>query len=152
MDDAAKAQEETLAFLADAATYGGKGDKVRRIDTHAATVFLAGDRALKIKRAVRFPFLDYSTLATRSAAPAPPRTTQRRSSMPRHGSKRSVPTSTNISRRLPSSRRFFRPRTSRHSPQKAALTTDASCRCYASAAGAGSFATSTAIFTSQISC
>jgi aminoglycoside phosphotransferase family enzyme/predicted kinase len=68
MDDAAKAQEETLAFLADAATYGGKGDKVRRIDTHAATVFLAGDRALKIKRAVRFPFLDYSTLAKRKAA------------------------------------------------------------------------------------
>src|ERR1700731_1188471 len=68
MDDAAKAQEETLAFLADAATYGGKGDKVRRIDTHAATVFLAVDRALKIKRAVRFPFLDYSTLAKRKAA------------------------------------------------------------------------------------
>src|SRR3984957_2047105 len=68
MDDAAKAQEEALAVLADAATYGGKGDKVRRIDTHAATVFLAGDRALKIKRAARFSFLDYSTLATRKAA------------------------------------------------------------------------------------
>ena len=39
-----------------------------RIDTHAASVFLEGDRALKIKRAVRFPFLDYSTLAKRKAA------------------------------------------------------------------------------------
>jgi aminoglycoside phosphotransferase family enzyme/predicted kinase len=65
MDDAAIAQEDVLAFLADPATYGGRAEKVRRIDTHAASVFLAGDRALKIKRAVRFPFLDYSTLEMR---------------------------------------------------------------------------------------
>ena len=68
MDDAAKAQEDVLAFLADPATYGGGLKKVRRIDTHAASVFLAGDRALKIKRAVRFPFLDYSTLEKRKRA------------------------------------------------------------------------------------
>lgn len=60
------AQDKILAFLADAASHGGHS--VRRIDTHAATLFLAGDRALKIKRAVRFPFLDYSTLAKRKAA------------------------------------------------------------------------------------
>ena len=42
--------------------------QVKRIDTHAASVFLAGDRALKVKRAVRFPFLDYSTLDKRKAA------------------------------------------------------------------------------------
>jgi aminoglycoside phosphotransferase family enzyme/predicted kinase len=59
-------QEEVLAFLADPATHGG--GKVQRIDTHAASVFLAGDRALKIKRAVRFPFLDYSTLERRQRA------------------------------------------------------------------------------------
>ncbi|OAF01181.1 DNA-binding protein [Bradyrhizobium centrolobii] len=41
---------------------------VTRIDTHAASVFLEGERALKIKRAVRFPFLDYSTLEKRKAA------------------------------------------------------------------------------------
>jgi aminoglycoside phosphotransferase family enzyme/predicted kinase len=41
---------------------------VTRIDTHAASVFLEGTRALKIKRAVRFPFLDYSTLEKRKAA------------------------------------------------------------------------------------
>jgi hypothetical protein len=68
MDDAAKAQEDVLAFLADPATYGGGLKKVRRIDTHAASVFLAGDSALKIKRAVRFPFLDYSTLEKRKRA------------------------------------------------------------------------------------
>ena len=50
----------------DPATHGG--EKVRRIDTHAASVFLAGKRALKVKRAVRFPFLDYSTLAKRKQA------------------------------------------------------------------------------------
>jgi aminoglycoside phosphotransferase family enzyme/predicted kinase len=41
---------------------------VRRCDTHGAVVFLAGDRALKVKRAVRYPFLDYSTLEKRKAA------------------------------------------------------------------------------------
>ncbi len=41
---------------------------VTRIDTHAASVFLDAKRALKIKRAVRFPFLDYSTLEKRKAA------------------------------------------------------------------------------------
>src|SRR5499433_3134995 len=59
-------QEEVLRLLADPATFGGA--EVRRLDTHAASVFLAGKRALKIKRAVRFPFLDYSTLAKRKAA------------------------------------------------------------------------------------
>jgi aminoglycoside phosphotransferase family enzyme len=59
-------QDEVLAFLADPATHSGQ--EVQRIDTHSASVFLAGDRALKVKRAVRFPFLDYSTLAKRKQA------------------------------------------------------------------------------------
>jgi aminoglycoside phosphotransferase family enzyme/predicted kinase len=66
MPEAADDQEPVLRLLADPATFGGA--PVRRIDTHAASVFLAGERALKIKRAVRFPFLDYSTLAKRKAA------------------------------------------------------------------------------------
>src|SRR5262249_15190574 len=45
-----------------------QGGAVERIDTHAASVFLAGDRAFKVKRAVRFPFLDFSTAAKRKAA------------------------------------------------------------------------------------
>jgi uncharacterized protein len=57
-------QERVFAFLTDPATHSG----VKRIDTHAASVFLEGGRALKIKRAVRFPFLDYSTLEKRRAA------------------------------------------------------------------------------------
>lgn len=59
-------QDEVFAFLADAATHGG--EPVTRIDTHAASVFLAGDTVYKVKRAVRFPFLDYSTLEKRKAA------------------------------------------------------------------------------------
>ena len=55
-----------MDFLGSAATHGGAA--VTRIDTHAAAVFLAGSLALKIKRAVRFPFLDYSTLAKRKDA------------------------------------------------------------------------------------
>ena len=58
--------EPVFAFLSDPATHGGAA--VKRIDTHAASVFLAGPRAFKVKRAVRFPFLDYSTLAKRKAA------------------------------------------------------------------------------------
>jgi len=59
-------QEEVFGLLSDRATHGGA--EVRRIDTHAASVFLAGDLAYKVKRAIRFPFLDYSTLAKRKAA------------------------------------------------------------------------------------
>lgn len=59
-------QQPVIDFLADPATHGGS--PVKRIDTHAASVFLTGQRALKIKRAVRFPFLDFSTLDKRKAA------------------------------------------------------------------------------------
>src|SRR4051794_1285183 len=61
-DHDVRSQERVFAFLADAHA------SVQRIDTHAASVFLEGSRALKIKRAVRFPFLDYSTLQKRKAA------------------------------------------------------------------------------------
>ena len=33
----------------------------RRIDTHGAVVFLTGERAYKLKRAVKFPYMDFST-------------------------------------------------------------------------------------------
>ena len=66
MDQETRDQEEVFAFLADPASHGGNA--VKRIPTHAAIVFLAGKRVLKVKRAVRFPFLDYSTLEKRKAA------------------------------------------------------------------------------------
>jgi aminoglycoside phosphotransferase family enzyme/predicted kinase len=66
MSPAETSQQAVIDFLGDSETHGGA--PVKRIDTHAAMVFLAGPRALKIKRAVRFPFLDYSSLAKRQAA------------------------------------------------------------------------------------
>jgi aminoglycoside phosphotransferase family enzyme/predicted kinase len=62
----ASTQAEVLDFLGRPPAPGEPAP--RRIDTHAASVFLFRDRALKIKRAVKFPFLDYSTLALRKAA------------------------------------------------------------------------------------
>ena len=62
----ANCQSEVFAFLADPATHAGA--PVRRIDTHSAAVFLSGDRAFKIKRAVRYSYLDFSALAQRKAA------------------------------------------------------------------------------------
>jgi aminoglycoside phosphotransferase family enzyme/predicted kinase len=56
-------QTEVLAFLADTATHAGS--PVTRIDTHAAIVFLIGNRAIKVKREVKLPFLDFSTLEQR---------------------------------------------------------------------------------------
>ena len=56
-------QSAAIACLADPATHGGEA--VERIDTHGAVVFLAGRRAYKLKRAVRFAFLAYSTAAKR---------------------------------------------------------------------------------------
>ena len=52
-------QEPVLAFL---------GKRAERIDTHISIVFLEPDRVLKIKRAVRLPFLDFSTLDKRKHA------------------------------------------------------------------------------------
>jgi aminoglycoside phosphotransferase family enzyme/predicted kinase len=63
-------QAEVLAFLGDPVTHGMMfaDEEVKRIDTHASVVFLAGNQAFKVKRRVRFPFLDYSTLEKRRAA------------------------------------------------------------------------------------
>lgn len=68
MDDrVVEDQGPVFRFLADPATHG-LSEPVRRIDTHGAAVFLAGPYAYKVKRAVAFPFMDFSTLARREAA------------------------------------------------------------------------------------
>jgi aminoglycoside phosphotransferase family enzyme/predicted kinase len=65
-DDAATSREtdqgSLLCFLA------GAEPGTRRVDTHASIVFLGQDRVLKVKRAVRLPFLDYSNLEKRKRA------------------------------------------------------------------------------------
>jgi uncharacterized protein len=60
-------QHEIFNFLQDPRTHG-RTEPVIRIDTHAAAVFLAGPDVYKVKRAVRFPFMDFSTLEKRQTA------------------------------------------------------------------------------------
>ena len=59
-------QSAVIAFLSNPRNYP-KADAVKLIGTHAAIVFLAGDRAYKLKRAVKLPYLDFSTLEKRRA-------------------------------------------------------------------------------------
>ena len=62
-------QAGTIAFLARANSYpGGDASEVAVIETHISVVFLAGSRAYKLKRAVLFPYLDFTTLGSRKEA------------------------------------------------------------------------------------
>lgn len=54
-----------ITALRDPASWPERPDRVDVIETHAAIVFLAGQTALKIKRAIRLPYLDFSTLDLR---------------------------------------------------------------------------------------
>ena len=56
-------QAEVIEFLGASATYGGAA--VEKVETHTAVVFLAGPHAWKLKRAVRFEYLDFSTVERR---------------------------------------------------------------------------------------
>jgi aminoglycoside phosphotransferase family enzyme/predicted kinase len=57
-------QAAALAFMDERVRSG----TAKRVDTHISAVFLEPDRVLKIKRAIRLPFLDYSTLDKRKQA------------------------------------------------------------------------------------
>jgi hypothetical protein len=61
-------QQPLLTWLSTPEAYGSGVDRVERIDTHVSSVFLAGDRAYKLKRAVRLPYLDFSTPERRREA------------------------------------------------------------------------------------
>ena len=54
---------EQRFFLGD--TWGFPGSPVEHIETHAAHVFLCRDRAFKIKKNVKLPYLDFSTVEKR---------------------------------------------------------------------------------------
>jgi len=60
------AQDEAIAFMSDPARTGQ--DPVEVIETHGSMVFLYRERAYKMKKAVLYSYLDYSTLARRKAA------------------------------------------------------------------------------------
>lgn len=60
-------QKEAIALLSDAVELGGAAP-VETIETHISRIFLAGDRAFKMKRAVKLPYVDFSTAELRLAA------------------------------------------------------------------------------------
>jgi hypothetical protein len=71
----ADSQAELVEFLARPDTYlevgieaGGEIGEVTVIETHISLIFLAGARAFKLKRAVAFPYLDFTNLQAREKA------------------------------------------------------------------------------------
>ncbi len=58
-------QREVVEFLSRPSSYASSPDRVETFETHGAFVFLAGEEAYKIKKAVRFAYMDYSTLEKR---------------------------------------------------------------------------------------
>jgi aminoglycoside phosphotransferase family enzyme len=65
---AATEQARVLDFMGRPEAYDPPPARVERIETHASFVLLAGDHAFKVKRAVKYPFLDFSTLEKRRLA------------------------------------------------------------------------------------
>lgn len=59
---------DKIAFLMRGDSYHPTVAQVLRHETHMSQVFLAGDQVYKLKKPVRFPYLDFSTLARREAA------------------------------------------------------------------------------------
>lgn len=57
-----------IAALREPSRYPHPVGRVELLETHGAWVLLAGDFAYKIKKPVRFPFMDFSTLALRHQA------------------------------------------------------------------------------------
>ena len=60
--------DEKVAFLSRANSYPSPAGEVIARETHMSWVFLAGDEAYKLKKPVRFPYLDFSTLSRREMA------------------------------------------------------------------------------------
>lgn len=60
-------QSSVVALLTRPSTHGENGP-VEVIETHISLVFLVGDRAFKLKRAVKLPYVDFSSAGRRLAA------------------------------------------------------------------------------------
>lgn len=58
-------QQRIIAFLRSPAAWGDPHASIDCIETHGALVFLSGNTTLKIRRAVRFSYMDFSTLEAR---------------------------------------------------------------------------------------
>ena len=58
-------QSEVISFLSSPATHGGGA--VERIETHGSVLFLTASLAWKLKRAVKYDYMDFSTVDRRRA-------------------------------------------------------------------------------------
>jgi len=58
---------EKARFLSMPQSYPHAPLDVRAIETHMSLIFLADEKAFKLKKPVRFPFLDFSTVEAREA-------------------------------------------------------------------------------------
>ena len=61
-------QASIIEFLSDPKSYGPDVEKIDIITTHISHVFLVGRKAYKLKRALKLPYLDFSTLEDRRKA------------------------------------------------------------------------------------
>lgn len=64
----ASSLDEKVRFLSQPMAHTPRPETVTCRETHMSWVFLAGDRVFKLKKAVRFPYLDFSTIERREAA------------------------------------------------------------------------------------
>lgn len=64
----ASIQARVAAFLSRPDAYPFAVDRVERIETHGALIFLAGPEVYKVKRQVKFSYMDFSTVDLRRRA------------------------------------------------------------------------------------
>jgi aminoglycoside phosphotransferase family enzyme len=77
-EDDAAALASKVSFLSRSDSYIPAPNTVNVRETHMSWVFMAGDRVYKLKRPVRFPYLDFSTLERRADACLPEMSLNRR--------------------------------------------------------------------------
>ena len=58
-------QGEVIEFLMRPETLADGCTEVRKVETHASFVFIGKARAIKLKRAIKYPFMDFSTVEIR---------------------------------------------------------------------------------------
>jgi aminoglycoside phosphotransferase family enzyme/predicted kinase len=60
--------ESIVRWLSRPETYPHRPDRVEQVETHVSQVFLAGSHVYKLKKPVKYDFLDFSTAAVREQA------------------------------------------------------------------------------------
>jgi len=61
-------ETDIAAFLSNSDAWGPNLGRVDTLETHISRIFMCGERVLKLKRHVRYPYLDFTTLHKRKQA------------------------------------------------------------------------------------